>query len=91
VLITRGAEGALAVSARGSVTIPAARVDVVDTIGPGDAFSAGFLAWWRQRGLDRGRRLSELETIAGAAGFASMVASRACERAGADPPRLVEL
>jgi fructokinase len=90
VLITRGAEGALAVSARGSVTIPAARVDVVDTIGAGDAFSAGFLAWWRQRGLDR-RRLSELETVAGAAGFACMVASRACERAGADPPRLVEL
>jgi fructokinase len=86
VLVTRGPDGALVVHAHGSVAIPAPKVDVVDTIGAGDAFSAGFLAWWRSRGLDR-RHLGDDQAIAEAARFACLVASRTCERAGADPPR----
>ena len=45
-IVKRGAEGALAVSAKpGSaiITMPAIQVDVVDTTGAGDAFNAGFL------------------------------------------------
>ena len=34
---------------------PPPRAKVVDTIGAGDAFAGGFLAWWRERGLRRGR------------------------------------
>jgi sugar/nucleoside kinase (ribokinase family) len=50
VAATRGAEGALVVDADGAEGVPAFAVDVVDTTGCGDAFSAGFL-----RGLSLGR------------------------------------
>ena len=54
VAATRGAEGALVVDADGAVAVPAFEVDVVDTTGCGDAFSAGFL-----RGLDLGADRAE--------------------------------
>jgi sugar/nucleoside kinase (ribokinase family) len=50
VVATAGAEGALIVDATGTERVPAFAVDVVDTTGCGDAFSAGFL-----RGLSLGR------------------------------------
>jgi sugar/nucleoside kinase (ribokinase family) len=43
VAVTQGAKGALVVSAGEVVEVPAFEVDVVDTTGCGDAFSAGFL------------------------------------------------
>jgi sugar/nucleoside kinase (ribokinase family) len=43
VAVTQGAKGALVVSADEVVEVPAFEVDVVDTTGCGDAFSAGFL------------------------------------------------
>jgi sugar/nucleoside kinase (ribokinase family) len=53
VAATRGAEGALVVDAGGAQAVPALSVDVVDTTGCGDAFSAGFL---RALALNRSRR-----------------------------------
>ena len=50
VAATCGADGALVVGGDGVQTVPAFAVDVVDTTGCGDAFSAGFL-----RGLSLGR------------------------------------
>jgi sugar/nucleoside kinase (ribokinase family) len=50
VAATRGADGAVVVAADGVEEVPAFKVDVVDTTGCGDAFSAGFL-----RGLSLGR------------------------------------
>jgi sugar/nucleoside kinase (ribokinase family) len=47
---TQGARGALVVDESGAHSMPAQTVDVVDTTGCGDAFSAGFL-----RGLALGR------------------------------------
>jgi sugar/nucleoside kinase (ribokinase family) len=47
---TTGADGAIVVGADGVERVPAFDVDVVDTTGCGDAFSAGFL-----RGLSLGR------------------------------------
>ena len=41
--VTCGAEGALVVSHEGTQQVPAFAVDVVDTTGCGDAFSAGFV------------------------------------------------
>ena len=53
-VITRGAEGSVAVESGQSVEIGAAPVErVVDTTGAGDLFAAGFLAG-RCRGLDLG-------------------------------------
>ncbi|WP_240641549.1 carbohydrate kinase family protein [Nocardioides ferulae] len=50
VALTQGARGALVVDASGATTVPAYDVEVVDTTGCGDAFSAGYL-----RGLALGR------------------------------------
>ena len=50
VAATCGADGALLVSAEGSTRVPAFEVEVVDTTGCGDAFSAGFIV-----GLGHGR------------------------------------
>ncbi len=50
VAATRGADGVLIVDADSAEVVPAFAVDVVDTTGCGDAFSAGFL-----RGLSLGR------------------------------------
>ena len=57
--------------------MPAVAVDVVDTIGAGDAFSAGFLARWLSQGAD---------AVVDAARFAAEVASVACAQRGATPP-----
>ncbi|MGY2874396.1 sugar/nucleoside kinase (ribokinase family) [Marmoricola sp. URHA0025 HA25] len=51
VAVTQGARGALVVTADETVEVPAYAVEVVDTTGCGDAFSAGFLRG-RWLGLD---------------------------------------
>ena len=89
-LVTLGARGALVLTAAGAVTVPAPEVEVVDTIGAGDAFAGAFLAWWQGRGLGRDD-LAHGELLTEAAGFANLVAARTCERAGAVPPRQDEL
>jgi fructokinase len=87
VLLTRSAHGALIVTPNAVVTVASHPVAVVDTIGAGDAFSAGFLAWWRERAGGRDQ-LGDIDTVADAPGFASLIAGRACEHAGAAPPRI---
>jgi len=51
VAVTQGARGALVVTAEQELEVPAYAVEVVDTTGCGDAFSAGFLRG-RSLGLD---------------------------------------
>jgi sugar/nucleoside kinase (ribokinase family) len=58
VAATAGAEGALVVDQDGAAQVPAFAVDVVDTTGCGDAFSAGFL-----RGLALGRSRPDAATL----------------------------
>jgi fructokinase len=89
-LLTRGAEGAIVVTAGDAVDVPAPKVEVVDTIGAGDAFGGGFLAFWRRAGLPR-EQLANLDTVVEATEFACLVAARTCERRGASPPRLADL
>ena len=62
VAVTRGGDGALLVTAEGTETVPAFEVDVVDTTGCGDAFSAGFL-----RGIGLGRTPREAAVLGSAA------------------------
>jgi fructokinase len=100
VLLTAGGEGATALTPDGGAEqIAPVAVDVVDTIGAGDAFSAGFLAHWLSRG--RGNRspatvsppasgadrlATDRAAVIQAATFAASVAAVACSVQGATPP-----
>jgi fructokinase len=90
VLLTRGGDGVQVVTGAGEVPVAAQDVEVVDTIGAGDAFGGGFIAWWRSQGLDRAS-LGNLDAVVEAARFGALVAARTVERAGASPPFLSEL
>ena len=80
-----------------TIVVDGARVDrarravpVVDTIGAGDAFTAGFVTWWR--GSGRGRDdLGDLEALAAAVRAAHAVAAVVVGRRGSDPPRPADL
>jgi fructokinase len=69
-------------------TLPVAEVEVVDTVGAGDAFVAGFLAWWTTHRLDR-RAAADLDALTGAAAAAIEIARAACTVSGANLPALV--
>ena len=58
VAATCGADGAVVVDAQSAQRVPAFGVDVIDTTGCGDAFSAGFL-----RGLSLGRTRAEAAAL----------------------------
>ena len=89
-LLTRGPSGALVVTRTAEVAVPAPRAKVVDTIGAGDAFGGGFLAWWHERGLTR-EDLGTIDLAVEATAFACLVAARTCSRPGASPPYRSEL
>jgi fructokinase len=89
-LLTRGPNGALVVTRTAEVSVPAPRAKVVDTIGAGDAFGGGFLAWWSERGLSRDD-LGTIDLAVEATTFACLVAARTCSRPGASPPWRSEL
>jgi fructokinase len=89
-LLTRGPNGALVVTRTAEVAVPAPRAKVVDTIGAGDAFGGGFLAWWQERGLGRDE-LGTIDLVVEATRFACLVAARTCSRPGASPPYRAEL
>jgi fructokinase len=90
VLVTLGGDGAMIVTAGAERRVPAPKIEVVDTIGAGDAFGGGFLAWWNVRGLGRDD-LGDPEAVAEATRFACVVAARTCERPGASPPLLSDV
>jgi fructokinase len=91
VLVTDGA-GPVRVCRRGApvelVDVPP--VTVVDTIGAGDAFGAGFLAEWTGAGRHRDD-LADRHAVLGAVGVAVRVAAWTVGRARADPPRARDL
>jgi fructokinase len=90
VLVTDGPRPVRLVTARGVVELAVPAVPVVDTVGAGDAFGAGFLAAWT--GAGRGRRdLADHEALASATQFAIEIGTRTTTRAGAEPPSLAEL
>jgi fructokinase len=94
VVVTEGADGATAY--RGTsmpLRRPGRRVTVVDTIGAGDAFTAGLLTGLVRRRLHRNGRLEGIADgiLADIIDEAVLVSAITCEREGADPPRLDEL
>lgn len=92
VVITRGAEGALASLDGERIQVPAVATQVVDTVGAGDSFTAGLLHHLGARGF-LGGRLEELDlaTVAEACAFATRVAALTCAVAGPNPPWQSEL
>ncbi len=93
VVVTRGAVGATAWTARVSVGVPTVRVDVVDTVGAGDTFQAALLTWLAEHGrlMASGlEALSEVE-LESMLRFAARAAAITCSRRGADMPRRSEL
>jgi fructokinase len=90
VLLSAGAEGVRVFTAAGSFLVPAAKVDVVDTIGAGDSLGGGFLAWWIARGYGRAE-LHDVALLRRGAEFAAYIAGRTCAVAGAQPPVLASL
>jgi len=93
VCITEGAQGATGFSRAGTVSVPAQKVQVVDTVGAGDTFNAGLLA-----GLDGAGTLTKeglaalpLESLRAALDLGVRAAAVTVARAGANPPRRDEL
>lgn len=71
-------------------TLPVPPVEVVDTVGSGDAFGGAFLAWWQMHHLG----IAELDDgvlIRRATEAAIRVASITCTRTGAEPPTLDQM
>jgi fructokinase len=91
VVVTLGADGAFGVTTTTDVQVPAPVVEVVDTIGAGDAFGAALLAWLHDHGALRRDLALSTEQLRSALEFACRVASLACTRAGAEPPSRAEL
>jgi fructokinase len=97
VAITLGAAGAVAAAARtGTIRRAAPRVEVVDTVGAGDAFMSALLAGLRDRDLLGARRREALraidpETLARVLDQAVLAATITCTRSGAQPPTADEL
>jgi fructokinase len=89
VLLTAGAAGVTVLCANQVAHLNAQAVNVVDTIGAGDAYGAGFLANWLA-GEKTPRNLNDMSAVIGAASFAAQVAAIACaHQGGTPPPRLV--
>jgi len=90
VLVTDGPRPARAFLPGAVLTVEVPAVDVVDTIGAGDAFGGGFLAWWSANDLTRAD-LKQPALVRAAVQAAAAAAAATCGRAGADPPTLADL
>jgi fructokinase len=97
VVVTRGGQGSLAVTARGDeCEVPVAPATVVDTVGAGDSFMAGLIHGLWDLGLvgPQGKAaLREIGTSAvrGVLELASRIAAVTVSRAGANPAWLEDL
>ncbi|HZH09733.1 MAG TPA: carbohydrate kinase [Microvirga sp.] len=88
VIVTRGAEGPLAVLGSSVIERPAPHVDVVDTVGAGDTFHAGLLSWLDANDCLTPRDIAGLNDsqLTQALDFAAAAAAIVCTRRGANPP-----
>ena len=86
VVVTLGAQGAFAAHRGFHLAVDAVKVDVIDTIGAGDAFGAALLAWLHDHDAIQPDLYLEQEEVKGALEFACLAAALTCARAGADPP-----
>ncbi len=88
VVMTAGADGCRALAGGVAIDVPGQSVDVVDTIGAGDAFESGLLAGLADAGLVTPAALPTIspDVASSVLRQATLVAALTCQRAGADPP-----
>ncbi len=88
VLVTRGAEGADVHLEGTQFPVPAHRVTVVDTVGAGDTFNAGFLVGLSRAGLLKRAALRDAaaDALRPAVELGAAAAAITVSRAGANPP-----
>jgi fructokinase len=86
-LVTDGAGPVTAYTDVSEVSVPVPSVVVVDTVGAGDAFAAGFLAWWVSRSCSR-EDLTDPHMLQEATVAAVEVATATCMGQGAHPAGL---
>jgi fructokinase len=93
VVVTRGERGSTLYQDGRSFDVPARPCRVADTVGAGDAFTAGLLVSLGRLGALSRQSLAALgeEGWRIALGFASTVAALTCERRGAHPPTAAEV
>ena len=93
VIVTEGAKGARGFHAGGVARAIAAPVAVVDTVGAGDTFNAGFLAALDDAGVLSRDALAALgeDALTDALSLGARAAAMTVSRAGANPPRRDEL
>jgi fructokinase len=94
VVLTKGSRGASAFVKGGEeVTAPAHLAEVVDTVGAGDTFNAGFLARMFELGYSSPKDLvsAQADDVRDALDFGARVAAINVSRAGANPPWREEL
>jgi len=86
VVVTLGAQGAFGAHRHLRMTVPAPQVEVVDTIGAGDAFGAALLAWLHDHDVIQPDLCLEPDELKQALDYACFAGALTCTRAGADPP-----
>jgi len=94
VVVTWGERGVVAVTrSQLAVEVPAVPVTVVDTVGAGDTFQAGLLAWLQRAGKLTRHAVEGLgqDELLEALRFAARAAAITCSRRGADLPYTSEL
>ena len=94
VVVTRGGQGVTAATARvPALELAAVPVAVIDTVGAGDTFQAGLLAWLARAGHLTRQSIEQLDrdALADALRFATRAAAITCSRRGADLPYLDEV
>jgi fructokinase len=87
VVITRGADGLLGITADGSVEVPGVKIEVADTVGAGDTVGAIIVEAMIEKGI---LNLTD-EVLKATLHRAAVAAGVTCSRKGAQPPYKHEL
>ena len=96
VVSTAGSQGSWGVVRAGDAEFTSPSVEVTDTVGAGDTFTAALLCWLAEHqmiGAGNREKLNQLKIseLSQALEFAAMAAAVTVQRAGANPPRREEL
>jgi fructokinase len=87
VVVTRGANGLVGITAEGSVEVPGVKVEVADTVGAGDTVGAIIV----EAMVEQGILTLTGDVLKGVLNRAAVAAGITCSRKGAQPPYKHEL